>query len=126
MRTSVFALILCLSASVSLHAGKKTPQRPILLDTAITLNGAAVPAGVYDVELETSKAGVRVTLWKYGEFVATARGSWMKNGIKFTDNAVLLRVNADGSRALMELRLAGESKSVVIANTERNIRASAK
>lgn len=34
--------------------------------------------------------------------------------MKYAENAVLLRVNEDGTRALSEIRLAGSAKSIVL------------
>jgi hypothetical protein len=88
--------------------------RPFLFRTTVTMNGAEVPAGLYELSWESQHAGVRVTLWKDGQFFATAKGIWAKNGIKYTGDAALLRVNSDGSRSLMEIRLAGEKKSIIL------------
>jgi len=78
------------------------------------MNGAEVPAGVYELSWESQDSKVRVTLWKDGQFFATAQGAWVKNGVQYPSDAALLRVNSDGSRTLMEIRLAGEKKSIVL------------
>jgi hypothetical protein len=57
---------------------------------------------------------VRATLWREGQFIATAHGTWVRHGVKYTENAVLLRVNSDGTRSLTEIRLAGSAKTIVI------------
>jgi hypothetical protein len=88
--------------------------RPFFLRTTVTMNGVEVPAGTYELSWESQHSGVRVTLWKDGQFFATAKGIWAKNGIRYTGDAALLRVNSDGSRSLMEIRLAGEKKSIVL------------
>jgi hypothetical protein len=101
---------------VSFPAGANT-LRPFYLQTAVTMNGAEVPAGNYDLSWESQNSKVRVTLWKDGRFFATAQGTWVKNGVKYTGDAALLRVNSDGSRSLMEIRLAGEKKTIVLGGT---------
>jgi hypothetical protein len=59
---------------------------------------------------------VRVTFWKNGQFFATAKGDWVKHGVKYTGDAALLRVNSDGSRSLVEIRLAGVKKTIVLSD----------
>ena len=105
------AFIACATLSASANV---TPSRSIFLDRDITVNGAAVPHGMYRLLLESHGASVRATLWKEGRFVATAHGVWVRHGIKYTEDAVLLRVNSDGTRSLTEIRLAGSAKTIVI------------
>jgi hypothetical protein len=92
-------------------------SRPFHLQTTVTMNGAEVPAGTYELSWESQNSKVRVTLWKDGRFFATAQGTWVKNGVKYTGDAALLRVNSDGSRSLVEIRLAGVKKSIVLEDT---------
>jgi len=99
---------------ISFSAYAKTSRRPFFLRTTVTMNGAEVPAGVYELSWESQNSIVRVTLWKDGQFFATAQGAWVKNGVQYPSDAALLRVNSDGSRTLMEIRLAGEKKSIVL------------
>ena len=80
------------------------------------MNGAEIPAGIYELSWESQNSKVRVTLWKEGQFFATAQGTWVKNGVQYPRDAALLRVNSDGSRSLVEIRLAGQKKSIVIDN----------
>ncbi len=100
---------------VSLPA-RANNSRPFYLRTAVTMNGAEVPAGLYGLSWESQNSKVRVTLWKDGRFFATAQGTWVKNGAKYTGDAALLRVNSDGSRSLVEIRLAGVKKTIVLEN----------
>jgi len=90
------------------------------------MNGAEIPEGMYDLTLESRNASVRVTLWRNGQFVATARGVWVKGGVKYTQSAFLLRVNSDGSRSLIEIRLAGSSRTIVLNDTDTMLRFRAK
>jgi hypothetical protein len=110
----LFVLIL-LAASVPVRA-QKNSGRPFFLGIQVTMNGAEIPAGTYEMTTESSKSNVRVTLWKDGQFVATAPGTWVKSGVKYVEDAVLLRVNSDGSRSIMELRLAGAARSILLNN----------
>jgi hypothetical protein len=94
---------------------RKNPDRPFFfLPSPVTVNGAEIPSGMYQLTLVTSNSSVHVELWKDGKFVATASGKWVKNGAKFKDNTILLQVNPDGSRSLIEMRLAGVAKTIVL------------
>jgi hypothetical protein len=106
-----FVILLFVSLPV-----RANTSRPFFLQTAVTMSGAEVPAGLYDLSWESQNSKVRVTLWKAGRFFATAQGTWVKNGVKYTGDAALLRVNSDGSRSLMEIRLAGVKKTIVLEN----------
>jgi hypothetical protein len=124
-KVAAFAVLLLLGASVPARA-KKIPPRPFFLQTPVTLNGAEIPQGLYDLTLESSKSEVRVTLWRDGRFVGTAPGAWVKNGAKYTEDSALLRVNSDGSRSLVEIRFAGAAKTIVLSRPDATIRVSAK
>ena len=89
-------------------------SRPFFLNTAVTMNGAQVPAGLYSLSWESQNSKVRVTLSKDGRFFAAAHGIWVKSAVQYSEDAALLRVNSDGSRSLMEIRLAGVKKTIVI------------
>ena len=116
---TAFILIASLPA-----CAKVIPSQPFFLDRDITVNGAMVPHGMYTLALESEGASVRATLWKEGQFIAAAHGTWVRHGVKYTENAVLLRVNSDGTRSLTEIRLAGNSKTIVIDSASPVLRLS--
>jgi hypothetical protein len=101
-------------------------SHPFFLRTTVTMNGAEVPAGLYELSWESQNSKVNVTLWKEGLFFATARGTWVKNAVQYSADEALLRVNSDGSRSLMEIRLAGVKKSIVIENINPVLQVKAK
>ena len=128
MKTKYVALtlLLVLVASIPTSA-RKSPARAFFLPSTVTMDGAEIPQGMYQLSVETDKSSVRVELWKDGLFVATSRGAWVKSGMKYKENTILLRVNPDGSRSLIELRLAGVAKSIVLNDTaEATVRYSAR
>lgn len=96
---------------------RKNPSRPFQLPVVVTLNGARVPAGIYELTCETHGSAARVTLWKDGRFVATAPGAWIKNGVTYSEDQVLLRVNSDGTKSLIEIRIAGATRAIVLSDT---------
>ena len=117
------AIVILLLAGIPAFAKN---SHPFYLRTAVTMNGAEVPSGVYDLTWESHNSRVRVTLWKDGRFIATAPGTWVKNGVKYTNDAALLRVNSDGSRSLVEIRLAGVKKTIVLESVDPTLRLRAK
>lgn len=97
---------------------KKNPPRPFVLPELVLLNGAEVPAGAYQLVWETDASTVHVTLWKDGLVFATAPGVWAKSGVKYTTDQALLLVNSDGSKALIEIRIGGTARSIVLEHPE--------
>jgi hypothetical protein len=123
VRLVVTVIVVLLISSFPVHAKN---SRPFYLRTAVTLNGAEVPAGIYDLSWESHNSVVSVTLWKDGRFIATSQGAWVKHGVKYTEDAALLRVNSDGSRSLVEIRMAGIKKTIVLSSFDPILRLSAK
>ena len=119
------AILILVISSFPAFAKKKV-ARPFFLRTTVTLNGAEIPTGIYDLSWESHNSTVRVTLWKDGRFFAAASGTWVKNGVKYTEDAAVLRVNSDGSRSLIEIRLADTNKTIVLGSADPILRLSAK
>ena len=125
IKPAALTTLILLATSFPVPA-KKNPARPFILQVPFTMKGAEIPEGMYELTLESSNSSVQVTLWRDGQFVATARGVWVKSGVKYTENTVLLRVNSDGSRSLVEIRLAGTARTIVLNNSDTIIRLSSK
>ena len=121
IKFAVLTTLILLAASSPVLA-KKNPSRPFMLHDAVTLNGAQVPAGIYELTWETHGSTARVTLSKAGQFVATASAVWAKAGVKYSEDQALLRVNSDGSRSLIEIRIAGQARAIVFAATDAPVR----
>jgi hypothetical protein len=113
----VFTALILLAASIPAHA-KKNPPRAFQLRDVVTLNGAQVPAGIYQLTWETHGSTARVTLSKDGKFVATAEGISVRSGVKYLEDEALLRVNSDGTRSLIEIRMAGASRAIVFNHSD--------
>lgn len=116
-RILLFATILCMGAIAPVQ-GKESSDRPFFVNVPMLIEGASIPSGMYQVTVRPVKAGVEVTFRQDGRLVASARGTWNKSEIKSIDNAVLLQVNPDGTRTLLEMRFAGDTRSVVLNHTE--------
>jgi hypothetical protein len=124
IKAAALATSILLAASFS-FAAKKKPPRPFQLRDVVILNGAQVPAGIYELTWETHGSSARVTLWQDGKFVATAQGASVKNGVKFTEDEALLRVNSDGTKSLIEIRIAGAARAIVFNQTDAPVHYSA-
>ena len=120
----VLVPIVLLLASSRVWA-KKNPPRPFSLPFVVILNGAQVPAGTYELTWETHGSTARATLWKDGRFVATASGAWVKSGVKYSEDAALVRLNSEGSRSLVEIRLGGTARAIVFDPTGNTVHYSA-
>ena len=116
-KSLLLANVFLLIVSAPVWAGKN-PPRPFIMRDAIFLNGVQVPAGTYQLTWEAHGSNARVTLWKDGQFVATAPGVWAKNGIKYAEDEALLRVNSDGTRSLIEFRIGGAARAIVFTQAE--------
>src|SRR5579863_8009432 len=125
LKIIVFTATLWFVASFPISA-RKNPARFFFLPTPVTVEGAQLPYGMYQLFVESSNSGVRVNWWREGQFVASASGAWVRSGMKYSENTVLLRVNSDGLRSLIEIRLAGSAKAIVLKNTDPIVRYSEK
>jgi hypothetical protein len=123
-KATFLPVLIVLLASSPVWA-KKNPSRPFGLPVAVILNGAQVPAGMYELTCETHGSAVRVTLLKDGQFVATAPGAWVKTGIKYSEDEVLFRVNPEGSKSLIEIRFGGAVRAIVFDHTDATVHYSA-
>ena len=119
----IFVLIVFLTSSPVW--AKKNPRRPLVLPVVVSINGAKVPAGTYELTCETHGSVARVTLLKDGQFVATAPGAWVKTGIKYPVDEMLVRMNSDGSKSLTEIRIAGTARAIVLDQTDGTVHYSA-
>ena len=46
----------------------------------------------------------------------TVAGKWVKQGVRYTEDAIGYQKNRDGSRTLIEIRFAGMRQALVFAN----------
>jgi hypothetical protein len=127
MRLKIGVLfILIVLAGTSLARAKRIPLVPLFLKNPIMMNGAEVPGGSYTLSVESQGSAVQVTLWRGGQFVAAARGNWVKSGAPFTEDAFLVRVNSDGTRSLVEIRLGGTARAIVLERPDSAMKVSTK
>jgi len=77
------------------------------------LNGKSIPMGHYAVRWESHSPTATVTLLGKKAILATASANWEERGGKFSRNAVVYDTQADGTRVILEIRLAGLSQALV-------------
>ena len=125
MKKVVLPIALVLLIATSPAWGKKNPPHPFSLPFVVNLNGARVPAGNYELTWETQGSAARATLWKDGRFVATAPGAWVKTVVKYSEDEALIRLNSEGSRSLVEIRIAGTARAIVFDSAGSTVHYSA-
>ena len=125
MNKKVFLFVLVVFLASNPVLAKKNLPRLFVLPVVVSMNGAKVPAGTYELTCETHGSAARVTLLKDGQFVATAPGAWVKTGIKYPVDEMLLRMNSDGSKSLTEIRIAGTARAIVLDQTDGTVHYSA-
>jgi hypothetical protein len=114
MKFRSFVLAIAIFFAGASAYAKLIPLRPLFLERGVTLNGVEIPHGMYSLSLDTQGSSVIVTLLRDGKFIASARGTWVKHSVKYNQDAVLLRVNPDGTRSLIEIRLARLTKTIML------------
>jgi len=125
MKKIVLPIALVLLVATSPVWGKKNLPHPLSFPFVVNLNGAQVPAGSYELTWETQGSAARATLWKEGRFEATAPGAWVKSGVKYSEDEALVRLNSEGSRSLVEIRIGGTARAIVFDPTGNTVHYSA-
>jgi hypothetical protein len=105
-KIALFTLTAILLLSVSAFAG--TGNFTVVEDT--TLHGKTLKAGEY--KAKWSESGELVIL-QNGKEVMTAQGTLVEKNDRATQNAVVKKVEADGSSRVLELRFAGKKQALV-------------
>jgi len=124
LKVAILSAIILLAASIPVLA-KQHPPRPFQLRQEVVLNGAQIPAGIYLLIRETQGTQAHITLQKDGKFVAGAEGTFVKSGAKYNQDAAVLLDNPDGSKSLIEIRIADTAKSIVLKSSTEVVHYSA-
>jgi len=103
--------------SVTVFAKTSKDSRRFTLSAAVTIGGAQVPAGQYNVRWVSHSPDATVTFEKGHNVVATAEAKWVDRPVKYEQNAAVIETNADGSRSIVELRFAGMSEALVFGGS---------
>jgi hypothetical protein len=79
----------------------------------VSLNGTPIAAGEYKVSWQTHSPDATVTFAKGHKAITTAPGRLVESNTKFDRDMVISRIQPDGTRVLLELRLGGTNQSIV-------------
>src|SRR5438270_12274113 len=103
------AMTILLTTSCAIHAaGPKTSQN-INLEHAVGVSGQTLKAGDVEVRWVTHSPQATVTFVQRKSTI-TAEGVFVSRPEKAERDAVVYRINPDGSRSLLELHFAGSNK----------------
>lgn len=81
--------------------------------TPMKLNGTSIPLGECVVRWESYMPDAIVKFEDYRGLGMTAEGKWVQRGVRYAQDAVVYRLNADGSRTLSELQFSGKVQALV-------------
>jgi hypothetical protein len=91
-------------------------SRNFTLSSPLTLNGAPMPVGDWQISWESYVPSATVKFAQDNNVVATADGKWVKRGIRYERDRYVYRKNNDGSRTLLEIWFAGMNQALVFRN----------
>lgn len=95
----------------ALAFAKNTCKLKVQYDAFV--NGKQLKEGQYNLQWESGSPQVTVTFSRGKSVVATAVGRWEERDVDSPTNTILYDTNSDGSRTILEIRLAG-SKQVIM------------
>jgi hypothetical protein len=109
LKNIVRAMAILFTTSCAMYAaGPKTSQN-LSLDYPLTINGQALKTGATEVRWTTHSPQATVTFVQRKATV-TAEGVFVARPEKADRDAVVYRINPDGSRSLLELQFGGSNK----------------
>jgi hypothetical protein len=123
LRNILRAMTILLNTPCAMHAAGPKTSQSFNLENAVNVNGQALKAGDVDVRWTTHSPQATVT-FAQRKATVTADGVFVTRPEKAEHDAVVYRINPDGSRSLIELQFGGSNKVLsfdpeVIAATAR-------
>jgi hypothetical protein len=123
LKNIVRAMAILLTTTCWMHAAGPKTSQVFSLESAVSVNGQALKSGDVDVRWVTHSPQATVTFVQRKSTV-TADGVFVTRAEKSENDAVVYRINPDGSRSLIELQFRGSNKVLsfdpaVIAATPR-------
>ena len=91
--------------------------RDFVLRPGLTLNRIQIPVGDCIISWESYVTHAKVKFTQHSSVLATAEGRWVKSDIRYDNDAVVYRINSDGSRTLLEIRFAGMDRGLVFGTS---------
>lgn len=101
-----------LSHGFQAHAFERG-TRNFVLRPGLMLNHSRMPEGACEIRWESYVSDAKVRVLQHDLVVVSAQARWVKSDTKFENNAIVYRINADGSLTLLEFRLAGMDRALV-------------
>ena len=89
-------------------------SRNFAFRSRMTLHGTPIPPGDCTISWESYLTDAKVKFLQNGYLVASTGARWVKRAITYKTDAFVYRQNEDRSRTLLEIRLAGMSRVLVL------------
>jgi hypothetical protein len=75
-----------------------------------------LPTGDFTITWESYIADAKVKFRQGNNLLAVVDGKWVKRQAKFSQDEYVYRIQADGSRPLLEVHFAGMDRALVFRN----------
>jgi len=102
------------------HGYKPRPfergTRDFSFRSKVTIDRSQLPTGDFTIAWVSYIADAKVKFTQGNNLLATLDGKWVKRQAKFSQNEYVYRIQADGSRPLMEVHFAGMDRALVFRN----------
>jgi hypothetical protein len=92
-------------------------RRDFTLPAALKVAGNHLPVGGCVISWESYTPNAIVKIEDVRGVGVTLVGKWVNQGVRYTENAVGLHKNRDGSRTLVEIRFAGMGRALVFGSS---------
>ena len=92
-------------------------RRDFRLPAALNVAGNHLPVGDCVISWESYTPNAIVKIEDVRGMGVTLEGKWVNQGVRYTENAVGLHKNRDGSRTLVEIRFAGMGRALVFGSS---------
>jgi hypothetical protein len=102
------------------HSLPKQSRDLTLRSSTESRGPAEPPAENLVVNWETYSPEVTVNFVKAGDTVAKAEGKWVRKPLPYNYDAIVYKLNANGSRTLLEIWFHGMNRAVVLPTTSPN------
>ena len=102
------------------HGYKPRPfergTRDFAFRSRVTVDRSQLPTGDFTIAWESYIADAKVKFTQGHSLLATLDGKWVKRPAKFSHDEYVYRIQADGSRPLLEVHFSGMDRALVFRN----------
>ena len=92
-------------------------RRDFRLPPALKVAGMHLPVGDCVISWESYTTDASVKIEDSKGMGVTVEGRWAKQGVRYNEDAIVYQKNSDGSRTLIEIRLAGKGQALVFGSS---------